>query len=490
MLFNSYIFIFVFLPITILGFFFIPKIRNFRFSFLWLTLASLFFYGYWNFKYLLILLTSILVNYVFGQLLDRNKQKSARAKGLLVCGTIFNLGLLGYYKYADFVVNSINSSFKTNLPNLNIVLPLAISFYTFTQIAYLVDVYKGETKEQKYDLISYTLFVSFFPQLIAGPILRHNELIPQFHKLSIFRFSEENFAKGVTLFILGLSKKVIIADNLSPWVTLVFNNADSVSFLEAWIGAISYTFQLYFDFSGYSDMAIGLGWMFNIQLPINFNSPYKATSIIDFWRRWHITLSNFLRDYLYIPLGGNRLGEFRRYINLIITMLLGGLWHGAGWTFVIWGGMHGLLLVINQIWRRLGISIPKFLAWILTFHGILLSWVLFRAKTFADAFHIIKVMTGIEGILLPHTFKIFLNWVPIGGIFKGWQELLYLPPIGGKNSLIILFIVFVSTLTLPNTQELMSRFKPNLRTAILTSMLATTCFLFFNRISEFLYFQF
>jgi alginate O-acetyltransferase complex protein AlgI len=488
MLFNSYIFILIFLPITISVFFFIPKIRSLRFGLLWLTLASLFFYGYWNFKYLLILVTSILVNYVFGYLITI--YKPSRARVFLVCGTIFNLSLLGYYKYADFIVNSINSSFKTTFPNLNIVLPLAISFYTFTQIAYLVDAYKGETKEQKYDLISYTLFVSFFPQLIAGPILRHNELIPQFRKSSIFRFCDENFAKGVTVFIFGLSKKVIIADNLSPWVTLVFNHADSVSFLEAWIGAISYTFQLYFDFSGYSDMAIGLGWMLNIQLPINFNSPYKATSIIDFWRRWHITLSNFLRDYLYIPLGGNRQGALRRYINLMITMLLGGLWHGAGWNFVIWGGMHGLFLVINQSWRRIEIKIPKFIAWLLTFNAVLVSWVLFRSKSFSDAIHILKVMTGSEGILLPNTFQSFLSWLPIGGIFKGWEELLYLPPVGGKNSLIVLFLLFVITLTFPNTQQLINRFRPNLTNAVLISMLATVCLLSFNRISEFLYFQF
>jgi len=263
-----------------------------------------------------------------------------------------------------------------------------------------------------------------------------------------------------------------------------------VSFLEAWIGALAYTFQLYFDFSGYSDMAIGLGWMVNIHLLVNFNSPYKATSIIDFWRRWHITLSNFLRDYLYIPLGGSRFGKTRRYVNLIVTMLLGGLWHGAGWTYVIWGGIHGGYLAINHAWRQLGISLPKIIAWIISFVAVVFGWVLFRANNIGDAKLILLTMLGSKGIVLPDTFKGILGGLPIGGIFKGWQELSYLPDIGGKNSLIVLLGLLIAVTRLPNSQQIIERFKPNLWWAVWVGSLATFCLLSLNQVSEFLYFQF
>ncbi len=345
-------------------------------------------------------------------------------------------------------------------------------------------------RNSNYDLITYSLFVSFYPQLIAGPILRHDELIPQLRAVKNFIFSERNFALGLTLFILGLSKKMLIADNLSPWVAQVFNHADSVTFLEAWIGALSYTFQLYFDFSGYSDMAIGLGWMVNINLPINFNSPYKASSIIDFWRRWHITLSAFLRDYLYIPLGGNRKGETRRIVNLMLTMLLGGLWHGAGWTYVIWGGLHGLFLGINNVWRKLGISLPKFVGVTVTFLAVVASWVLFRAATFQDALELLQAMAGMKGIILPDTFQGVLGWIPVGGIFQGWQPLRYLPGIGGGYSLIILGIVMLAVMKLPNTMQMIEQFTPKIGWGLGIATLATSCLLSLNQVSEFLYFQF
>ena len=272
------------------------------------------------------------------------------------------------------------------------------------------------------------MFVVFFPQLIAGPILHHDELIPQLHKLKNFVFSQKNFAYGITIFSLGLSKKVLIADNIAPWANRVFSNASNVGFVEAWIGALSYTFQLYFDFSGYSDMAIGLGLMFNICLPINFDSPYKAESISDFWHRWHITLSNFLRDYLYIPLGGSRKGELCRYGNLIITMLLGGLWHGAGWQFILWGGLHGIYLSINHWWRKLKKSLPSSLAWVITFIAIIYSWVVFRAVTLHDALEIIRAMSGMKGIALPGEPEGKLVFLTSFGIqLKSWTQFVYLP---------------------------------------------------------------
>jgi alginate O-acetyltransferase complex protein AlgI len=371
MLFNSYVFIFVFLPISFITFFILAKFHLTKWAILSLTLSSLFFYTYWNPPYLILLLISVVFNHQIGNLIGSFSPKSKPGKYLLILGMVVNLGLIAYYKYANFLLASFDEVFRTDFHVSGIILPLGISFYTFNQIAYLVDVYQGD--KRNYHLLEYILFVTFFPHLIAGPIVRHDELIPQFRKARFFVFSHKNIALGLTIFTLGLAKKVLIADNLSPWVAPVFEHAGEITFIEAWVGALSYTFQLYFDFSGYSDMAIGLGLLFNIRLPINFNSPYKATSISDFWRRWHITLSNFLRDYLYIPLGGSRRGEIRRYVNLLMTMLLGGLWHGAGWTFVLWGGLHGLYLCINHGWRKLNVSLPKLFAWLLTFFAWALS---------------------------------------------------------------------------------------------------------------------
>lgn len=297
MLFNSYVFIFCFLPITALIFFGLTKFHLAKLATYWLTIASIIFYGYWNPVYLPLLFISILGNFWFGKYLSNAKPRNHQAKIILWIGIAFNLSILGYYKYAAFIVSFLNPILQTNWAVSEVVLPLGISFYSFTQIAYLVDAYRGKTKHTNYDLSTYVLFAVFFPHLIAGPIVHHNQLIPQFKKLKNFAFSHKRVASGLALFTLGLAKKVLIADSISPWVAQIFNNASDITFVEAWFGALSYTLQLYFDFSGYSDMAIGLGWIFNIYLPINFDSPYKAISIVDFWRRWHITLSNFLKDY-------------------------------------------------------------------------------------------------------------------------------------------------------------------------------------------------
>jgi alginate O-acetyltransferase complex protein AlgI len=491
-LFNSYIFIFGFLPIALVVFFTLTRFRLLKAALLWLTAASLFFYAYWNPAYLPLMLLSIGVNYFLGRAIEQLKPATRSAKIGLGLGITFNLGLLGYYKYADFVATSVRQLFSIPGEHFEIILPLAISFYSFTQIAYLIDAYRGETKGYQYDFFSYTLFISFFPHLIAGPIVRYHELLPQLRQFRNFFFCPKNVALGLTLFILGLFKKIAIADNLSPWVAPVFSHASEVTFLEAWVGALAYTFQLYFDFSGYSDMAIGLAWLFNINLPINFNSPYKAISIIDFWRRWHITLSNFLRDYLYIPLGGNRRGQIRQYGNLLMTMLLGGLWHGAGWTFVVWGGLHGLLLVINHSWRKLGIIFPKPLGWMLTFFAIVSSWVVFRAANFSDSLQILQAMWGIKFLVLPSAYQGFLGGVAnVFNIqFKSWQDLTYLPDLGGQKAILILLGVLIGVATLPNTQQLMQKFKPTDLVAVVTSFLAIFCLLSLNKVSEFLYFQF
>lgn len=492
MLFNSYAFIFIFLPITLIVFFGLTRFHLTKIATAWLTISSLFFYAYWNIAYLPLLLVSIVFNYQIGKYISYANAKSRHAKILLWVGILTNLCLLAYYKYANFFVTSINQSFTTNWAVPEIILPLGISFYTFTQTAYLVDSYRGE-ETKNYNLLTYSLFVTFFPHLIAGPILHHKEMVPQFHRLKNFVFSRKSMALGLALFSLGLAKKVLIADNISPWVAPIFNNANTVNFLEAWVGALSYTFQLYFDFSGYSDMAIGLGLMFNIDLPINFDSPYKATSISDFWRRWHITLSNFLRDYLYIPLGGSRRGEIRRYANLLLTMLLGGLWHGAGWTFVVWGGLHGLFLCINHGWRKLNLPISKLLAWGITFLAVISTWVLFRANSIHDAIEMLQAMAGLKGIVLPGEPQGKLSALSQFGFqIKPWQEFLYIPDINGSKSrtLFVLIALLLNVTLLPNTQQILEKFRPTVGWAIGLGILASFCLLSLNRVSEFLYFQF
>ncbi len=406
MLFNSYVFVLLFLPATVVGYFMLGRLGSRRSAILWLIAASLFFYGWWNPIYLVLLLVSVLFNFGAGIFLRQRKSKLILA---LCIG--FNLGLLGYFKYSNFFVDNANAALGTDFHLNTVILPLAISFFTFQQIAYLVDAYRSETKE--YDFVNYTLFVVFFPQLIAGPIVHHAEMLPQFERKDALRFNPAMFAQGVTVFIIGLFKKVVLADGIAVYATPVFNAAESgftLTLFEAWGGALAYTFQLYFDFSGYSDMAVGIGLMFGIRLPINFFSPYNAANIIDFWRRWHITLSRFLRTYLYIALGGNRHGQVRRYVNLMTTMLLGGLWHGAGWTFVAWGFLHGLYLVINHAWH----AATALLGWrhrpesiwgllcgrFLTFFAVVIAWVFFRAESFDGAWRIIGGMAGMNGAAL------------------------------------------------------------------------------------------
>ncbi len=342
MLFNSFSFIFLFLPITAAVFFVLGRSSKPERGLIWLTFASLFFYGWWNPAYLLLIFASILMNFGVSRALDRVGAYGTR-KLLLILGISLNLGFLVYFKYMNLLVDTVNRCTGADVFLDEIVLPLAISFFTFQQIAFLVDAYRNETQE--YSFIHYCLFVCFFPQLIAGPIVHHKEMLSQFMRSETFRVSSRNFAIGLSIFTIGLFKKVVLADGIAVYSTPVFTAADNgggLIFYDAWAGNFAYAFQIYFDFSGYSDMAIGLGRLFGIKLPLNFHSPYKAASIIDFWRQWHLTLSRFLREYLYFGLGGNRYGKFKRYRNIMITMLLGGIWHGAGWNFAIWGGLQGI----------------------------------------------------------------------------------------------------------------------------------------------------
>src|SRR3954467_8051783 len=397
MLFSSYAFLFQFLPAVTLSYAIARRVSP-RCGIWALAFASLIFYGAWKPVYLLVLLASIGGNFWLGLRME----DASRRRRIGTLGVVLNLALLAYFKYTDFIFDSLGALTGTPLPFVNVVLPLGISFFTFQQIAYLVDVMRGAKVER--DLVSYTLFVSFFPHLIAGPLVHHAEMIPQFKRARTSR-SAVLAARGLAMFAAGLFKKVVIADNLAQFVTPVFAHLDAgggVSTQWAWLSTLAYTFQIYFDFSGCSDMALGRALMFGIRLPVNFRSPYKATSIIEFWRRWHITLSRFLRDYLYIPLGGNRLGGQRRYANLMVTMLLGGLWHGAGWNFCIWGGLHGLYLCVNHLWRgwhgepkRAGL-IAKAAGWIITFFAVVIAWVFFRAKTAAGAWQMVGSLFGFE----------------------------------------------------------------------------------------------
>jgi alginate O-acetyltransferase complex protein AlgI len=394
MLFNSYLFIFLFLPVALAGYFALGRVGNLA-PVVWLALASLVFYSVGNWQYVPLLVASIAFNYLIGYFLIARQLRGGLRFTVLTAGVAGDLLVLGIFKYAGFLAVNLNAMFSTGFV-VNILLPVGISFYTFTQIAFLVDAYRGNVA--RYALPHYALFVTYFPHLIAGPILHHKDMIPQFERKETKRPDPHLILCGLIIFAIGLFKKTCLADGIQPLVSLAFGPS-APSFDQAWIGALAYTFQLYFDFSGYSDMAIGISLMFGIFLPLNFNSPYKATSIIDFWRRWHMTLSQFLRDYLYISLGGNRRGRVLRYVNLMITMLLGGLWHGAAWTFVAWGALHGVYLCINHAWNHYGplvaprfAALAKFAGLILTFLAVVIAWVFFRADNIDSAYYVLSKM--------------------------------------------------------------------------------------------------
>ena len=391
MLFNSPEFLFCFLPAVLIGYFVLNHFNHSDFAKGWLFLSSLFFYSWWNPLYLPIILGSMLFNYLIGKVLN-NPGGDRKKRLTLAMGITCNLLLLIFFKYTDFLIENFNMAAGTHMSLLYITLPLAISFFTFQQIAYLVDSYRGLTGT--YSFFNYGLFVAFFPQLIAGPIVHHSEMMPQFYDHNNKHFSYENFTRGLYVFFMGLGKKVIIADSFAVFANYGYGNTADLTVLDGWITSLSYAGQLYFDFSGYTDMAIGAALMFNINIPVNFNSPYKARSIQDFWRRWHITLSRFLRDYVYIPLGGNRSGEFKTLSNLMITFIIGGIWHGAGWTFVFWGFLHGGGLIVHRLWQKTGLKLPDVIAVILTFNFVNIAWVFFRAPTWTDATNVLSAMFG------------------------------------------------------------------------------------------------
>ena len=487
MLFNSYPFIFVYLPVVFVAFFLTAKYVSHRAATFVLVSASFIFYGYWDYHYVPLLFASITFNYLIGKQISR----TAKRKLWLILGLAVNIALLGYFKYTDFFLTTFNDLSGSTFDLPHIILPLGISFFTFTQSAYLIDAYRNEAAQHNF--LTYCEFVTIFPHLIAGPIINHKKMLPQFTAAETFHINIENVAMGLTLFAMGLAKKVLIADNLAPIANNVFSRADSLTFLEAWIGAISYTFQLYFDFSGYSEMAIGLGLMFNLKLPINFNSPYQARSIIDFWRRWHMTLGAWVKDYLYIPMGGNRHGELRKMRNLFASMLIIGLWHGAGWTFIIWGGLHGLFLMINHQWRRLKIDLPKGINWGLTFLCVVICWVFFRADTSSHAIAVLTAMTDIHNICLPSGsfYEHHLAFLSSCGVdFVKWSM-----PGSLFNIIASLGLLSLGLALCPNPQTLLTALRNHPRrlealASVLGVVIAFTLLAIGHIESEFLYFQF
>jgi len=499
MLFNSYEYIFFFLPFSFFIYFYLLHKRLIIAAKGYLVFASLFFYSWWNISYLPIILSSLLFNYLIGNSLNENfKKVRIHRRSLLIFGVIVNIALLGYFKYSDFLIENFNIAFDGSVPLLNLTLPLAISFFTFQQIAYLVDSFRGETNE--YDFLNYALFVTFFPQLIAGPIVHHSEMMPQFASRWNLIKQYKNIATGLFIFSVGLFKKVVLADTFAQWATAGFDHAPVLNFFEAWGTSLSYTFQLYFDFSGYTDMAIGAALLFNIKLPINFNSPYKALNIQDFWRRWHITLSRFLRDYVYIPLGGSRRGAFRIHTNILTTFFIGGLWHGAGWTFVFWGLLHGLALVIYNIWNKTGFSMPRVLAWFITFNFINIAWIFFRAKEWEQAIKVLEGMAGLSGIVITEKREQLMYFLSSFEFISFGEVTQHIG--GGSNVLKFILLGFLITLLLKNTMETIRFlpssgkfiFKYNIKWSLLFAVLLFASFLtmFFGDTisSEFLYFNF
>ncbi len=439
-------------------------------------LCSLFFYSWWEISFLPLILFSILFNYTIGTALGG---KMLNRKTILAFGIAVNVGLLGFYKYTDFLLNNINIIIATDIKPLNLILPLAISFFTFQQITFLVDSYKGETKE--YNFLDYALFVSFFPQLIAGPIVHHREMMPQFKRIRNKIVNYRNMTAGIYLFIIGLFKKVIIADSLSPYVAQAFDRMQTVSFVDGWTASLAYTFQIYFDFSGYMDMAMGSALFLNIKLPINFDSPYKSLSVREFWRRWHITLGRFLREHIYIPLGGNRKGEVLVYANLMVTFLIGGLWHGAGWTFIAWGFLHGMAVAINFAWEKTGIRLNRILAWFLTFNFINITWVVFRANSWESAIKVLKGMSGLNGISAKTGLSDVISFF----------EILQIKAISNSSEIYgFLLILMFAVIFHKNSIAMKDDFTSSGMNIAFIVTLGLLAFIGLDKVSEFLYFNF
>lgn len=482
MLFNSYEFIFLFLPITLILYFWLNRYGKNRLAKAWLVIASLYFYSYFNRMYLILIGISIGVNFIVGRRLSDDKTNILERRLLLIFGVVFNLGILGYFKYYDFFISNINILFGTHIGLIKVMLPLGISFFTFQQLSFVIDMYKRYNII--YDFLDYCLFVTFFPQLIAGPIVLPTEMLPQFETEENKRVNWENMNRGLYIFSIGLAKKVIIADTIANFANAGFDMMDKLNFVEAWLTSISYTLQLYFDFSGYCDMAMGIALMFNIILPANFNSPYKSTNIQEFWKKWHMTLGRFMTNYLYIPLGGNRKGELKTLRNLFIVFLASGIWHGAGWNFIIWGGLHGICILIHRVWKNSGRKLNKLVGWFITMNLVNIFWVFFRATTVSDAMKVIKGMFDIDSLL-----KILSNPRQILEMTKVYRELAKGDLGNELNLLFIAFSMFI-VFFLKNSLDRGKKFNFKFINSVELVLYFWGGVFLMTRVSEFLYFNF
>lgn len=459
--FNSFFYILFFLPLSIVGYFALNRIKKYTLANIFLLCISLWFIGYINVIYALMICGSILINYLFVIVL-RKVSTSGLRKCILGIGILCNVTSLLYFKYYNFFVENINTAFNTGLLTKEILLPLGISFYTFQQIAFLVDAYREQNV--KVSFLEYALYVTFFPHVASGPIFMHNDIIEQFKDNSKRSLDYQNLSSGLYCFAIGLFKKVIIADTFANAVTWGFGNVDTMSSLDIFIVSLCYTFQLYFDFSGYCDMAIGTSRMFNIELPINFDSPYQATSIIDFWGRWHLTLTQFLREYIYFPLGGSKKGKIRTYVNIMIIFLISGIWHGANWTFIVWGILHGLFNCLNRIFKKTWEKANVVFQWVVTFTIVDLLWLLFRADSLSQAIYLLKRMmcmdslTVSQGLIDSVTMEEFRfletqSFASVFRYFVGGIQYFY-NRIYGFNLWALLIIAFFIVLNLKNTKSI------------------------------------
>ena len=495
MLFNSYIFIFLFFPLTLIGYYGLNHAKKYRAAMAFLTGMSLWFYGYNNVYYLAILVVSVLSNYGIVTLMSRTKAEKKRLL-LLWTGILLNIGILLYFKYYDFFIENINLCLKSSLPLLRLALPLGISFYTFQQVSYVIDAYRGDCKD--YTFLEYAAYVTYFPQLVAGPIVYHSELIPQFRDLSKKKLCFTNLSRGLYAFSLGLAKKVLIADTFSKVVTIGYGNINELNTTSAVLVMICYSLQIYFDFSGYCDMAYGMAYMMNIKLPVNFNSPYKAVSLSDFWDRWHMTLTRFFTKYIYIPLGGNRKGNARTWLNILIVYLVSGFWHGANWTFILWGILHGIVSVFERIVhfvfaknnkKTLGI-IRRVLQTALTFSFVTFAWSLFRAESISQAFLLWnRLFTGGFGAVYEPITIAFHELVEIGFLYRlGLGGLMERFPFLALTAFTV--IMLFACLTMKNTQEKTDTLKLTGKKLVTVVILMMWSILSMSEISEFLYFNF
>ncbi|RXJ85345.1 MBOAT family O-acyltransferase [Arcobacter cloacae] len=460
MLFNSYEFLLVFLPLTFIIYFYLNSKKLITLSKIFLVIASLTFYSWWNVIYLPLILGSMIFNFYVGQFLGKN-----RTKQMLTFGIIGNVALLGYFKYTDFFIENFNWALNKDVELLHLALPLAISYFTFQQIAFLVDSYRGETKE--YNFLNYALFITFFPQLLMGPIMHHKEIIPQFQTKWKSFIKWENVALGLFIFAIGLSKKTLIGDPLTDYAQYAFDNAQKLSMVEAWYASVSYVLSYYFDLSGYADMAIGIGKMFNINIPKNFNSPYKARNFADYWKRWHITLSRFLSDYIYKSLGGNKSLVWVMYLNIMITFFVSGFWHGAGWNFVVWGLLNGIFVVMAHMMKKANLEMNFYVAWFLMFFGLILTRILFVSNDFADAWYVTTTLFDISNLR--------------------FENLFYIDPY--LQSFYIVLALYLA-LACKNSMEISENFRPNFKYIFYTVILLSASMFTFSSAKEFLYFQF